>query len=203
VDPLETFGFRVEYSVEIDPEFPGTGDWGSPVVGFDRSGRVMPEFDSRWGTPAVIRIEPYSGLPWVAMFAAGGLGSLRGVFATPASQRLAVVVDGLAYSVDVEEPGAPAEVVHDQVQQVIPCDEPPLLLLVRPIDIVALGPTGLAWSTTRLCVDDLRVVQVGPRSIVCSCDNLEGSTTITIDPATGAQLEGTRLDSFWPPDALA
>jgi hypothetical protein len=37
--------------------------------------------------------------------------------------------------------------------------------------------------------------------IVCSCDNLGGTPTLTLDPVTGAQLDGTRLDSFWPTDA--
>ena len=85
----------------------------------------------------------------------------------------------------------------------MPCMDPPLLLLVRVIDLVALGPTGVAWSTPRLCVDDLAIRQASRGGIVCSCDNLGGTATITLDPATGVQVDGTRLDSFWPPDALA
>ena len=45
----------------VDPESPGSGDWGCPVVGFDRTGAVMPDFDSRWGAPFVVRIEPTGG----------------------------------------------------------------------------------------------------------------------------------------------
>ena len=136
------------------------------------------------------------------MFAAGGLGSLRGASA-PAWFLAAVVVDGLAYLVDSNLPGEPAQIVHDQVHQVVPCADPPLLILARFIDLVALGATGVAWSTPRLCVDELEVRQAGRGGIVCSCDNLGGTPTITIDPATGVQVDGTRLDSFWPPDALA
>ena len=129
--------------------------------------------------------------------------SLRGAFATPNSRSLVVVVDGLAYLVDVARPSTPARIVHDQVHQVVPTSEPPLLLLVRFIDVVAIGPDGVAWATPRLCVDDLQVVRAGPTGIECSCDNLGGTPTITLDPRTGAQIAGTRLDSFWPPDALA
>lgn len=78
-----------------------------------------------------------------------------------------------------------------------------MLLLVRFIDIVALGPSGVAWTTHRLCVDGLEVLHADRRGIVCSCGNLGGTPTLTLDPLTGAQLDGTRLDSFWPPDALA
>lgn len=199
----EKSAFASSYTIEVDPEFPGSGDWGCPVVGFDRTGAVMPDFDSRWGAPFVVRIEPTGGDQWVAMLAAGGLGSLRGAFVTPAPQLLAVVVDGLAYLLDTRSPGHSAQIIHDQVRQVVPVSDPLLLLFVRFIDIVALGPTGIAWRTPRLCVDDLEVREVGPTGIVCSCDNLGGTPTITLDPATGTQVEGTRLDSFWPPDALA
>ena len=70
-------------------------------------------------------------------------------------------------------------------------------------DVTALGPEGVAWRTSRLCVDDLKIQRVTRDGIVCSCDNLGGTPTITLDPATGAQTEGTRFESVWPPDALA
>ena len=164
----------------------------------------MPEFRSRWGTPFVVRIRPQLANEWIAMFAAGGLGTTRGAFATPAPLLVLVVADGLAYLVDATVPDAPAQIVHDQVHQVVSCAAPPLLLLVRFIDVVALGPSGVAWTTPRLCVDGLEVLHADRRGIVCSCDNLGGTpTTLTLDPMTGARLDGTRLDPLWPPDALA
>ena len=81
--------------------------------------------------------------------------------------------------------------------------EPALLLLVRFIDIVAIGATGVAWASSRLAIDDLRVTSASGGLIQCSLDNLGGTSTITVDAATGEQLDGTRLDSLWPPDALA
>lgn len=137
------------------------------------------------------------------MFAAGGLGTMRGAYATPAPDLLLVVADGLGYLIDVTALDAPAQIVLDQVHQVVACTDPPLLLLVRYIDVVALGSSGVAWATPRLCVDGLEVLHAGRSGVVCSCDNLGGTPTLTLDPLTGAQLDGTRLDSFWPPDALA
>ena len=193
--------FEPAFTVEVDPEFPGDGDWNCRVVGFDRAGVAMDEFDSRWGTPFIIRVEPEEGDPWVAMFAAGGLGSVRCAFATPSPTALVVVADGLAYLVDIDL--SSARTVQDQVHQVVATSDPPLLLLVRFIDIVAIGSDGVAWATPRLCVDDLQVVRADRMGIECSCDNLGGTATITLDPRTGEQLAGTRLDSFWPPEALA
>lgn len=80
----------------------------------------------------------------------------------------------------------------------------PLLLLVRAIDIVAIGPTGIAWRTDRLVVDDLQVLAAGPESIVCRGELFDGGpSTIELDPGSGTQTAGTRLNSIWPPDALA
>ena len=189
---FQTLGFKCAFTVEVDPEFPGDGDWGCPVAAFDRTGSVMPAFESRWGTPLVARVQPHSGQDWVAMFAAGGLGSLRGVFATPSPRLVAVVVDGLAYLVDSRSPGLPAEIVQDQVHQVEPCHDPPLVLLAGFLDLVAIGPGGIAWKTPRLCVDGLEVHHAGRTGIECSCDD-DGKRPITLDPATGKQIDGTRL----------
>ena len=197
------FHFSAAYDVIIDPEFPGDGDWRCPVIGFGRDGRPQEDFDSRWGAPTVVEVIPIDGERWVAQFAAGGLGGVSDVYATPAPDRLCVVADGLAYLVDVDAADGAAQVVHDQVWQIEAVTEPSLLLLVRFIDIVAIGAEGVAWRTPRLAVDDLRVVNTSGGIIECSLDNLGGSSTISIDAATGRQVDGTRLDSFWPPDALA
>jgi hypothetical protein len=190
------------FDVVVDPEFPGDGDWGCPMFAFDREGRIAGNAESRWGPPTVVDVLPQPGERWVGSFAAGGLGGVSGVFATPAPAQLCVVVDGLAYVVDVHNPGSGAVIAHDQVWQVEFIEEPArLLLLIRFIDIVALGEAGIAWRTPRVAVDGLRVVQAGPGGIECTCFNLNGTETITLDPFTGEQVAGTRLDSFWPPEA--
>jgi len=205
---LEANGFEVAFAVEVDPEFPAAGDWGCEVVGFDRDGHAVRvrDFMSRWGAPLVALIKPSAKPAWVAMFAAGGLGSFRGVFATPASTKLAVVVGGLAYVIETARPPTEAAVLSDSVQAVAACGDPPLLLLVTHIDIVALAPSGVAWRTPRLCLDDLRVRRADRDGIVCSIDNTAagwGAGEIVLDPVSGVQVAGTRFDSFWPPDALA
>jgi hypothetical protein len=202
-EKLEAFHFSPEFRVNVDPEFPGDGDWGCAVFGFDRDGRLQESFDSRWGAPTVVEVMPVEGERWIGQFAAGGLGGVSGVYATPSPRQLCVVTDGLAYLVDVDRAHLGARVVHDQVGQIEAVVDPGLLLLVRFIDIVAVGPDGVAWRSLRLALDDLHVVSTTGGLIWCSLDNLGWSPTIALDAATGEQRDGTRLDSIWPPDALA
>lgn len=200
---LENFHFAPAFGVSVDPEFPGDGDWGCDVYGFGRDGLVEDDFHSAWGTPTIIEVIPSEGDRWVGKYAAGGLGIASGLYATPDPFLLCVVVDGLAYMTDVRRPGEGSLVVHNQVSQVMAVEGASLLLLVRAFDIVALGIGGVAWRTGRIAVDDLFVVSATDGVIECTLDNLGGSDTITLEAATGRQLGGTRLDSFWPPDALA
>lgn len=199
---METFHFSPAFRAVIDPEFPGDGDWGCPVFGFGRDGSLQESFDSRWGAPTVVEVLPFDGERWIGQFAAGGLGGVSGVFATPDPRQLCVVADGLTYLVRVDAAQHGALIAHHQVGQIEAVVDPDLLLLVRFIDIVAVGPDGVAWRSPRLAVDDLRVLSTSGGIIECSLDNLGSSATITLDAATGQQQEGTRLDSLWPPDAL-
>ena len=155
---------------------------------------------SRWGDPLVLCVKPVDSPEWVGMFPAGGLGGLSGVFATPSPQRICVIVDGLAYLVLVDAPGAGAVMAQNIVEQVVPLEDPQLLLLVRVIDIVALGPGGIAWRSPRLAVDGLRVVRVDTQGIWCVGDSLsQEQDSFVVDRATGRvasrpHIGGSRLD---------
>ena len=99
-------GFDAEraYAVEADPEFPANGTWDCDVYAFDRDATVVSEFVARWGAPTLVRVTPAHGTQWVGMYPAGGLGSFRGVYATPLPSTLCVVVGGAAYLTDVDRP---------------------------------------------------------------------------------------------------
>jgi hypothetical protein len=194
-----SFPAQSAFSFEIDPEFPGSGDWGMPVFRFSQQGRIEEDQESVWGTPFVVRVEPRGAPAWVGMFGSGGGGGLRGAYQCPTPTDLAVIVDGLPYVVDVRQAELSVRTAPVHVVQVVVVPEPPLLLLVGFTNMVALGSDGIAWSSRRLCVDDLRVIGISPSGIVCSCDNLGGSATITVDPTTGEQTEGTTMgDLGWP-----
>lgn len=186
--------FAPAYAVEIDPEFPADGQWSCGVFAFDRDGAMAPDFVSRWGAPRVVRVTPAASPEWVGMFPSGGLGGLSGIFATPSPERICVVVDGLAYLVRVTAPGRGAVLAHDTVEQVVSVADSALLLLVRGIDMVALGIDGVSWRSARLAVDDLRVIGTEPEGIRCVGDLLSGDLdVIVVDPATGHVVSGPRL----------
>lgn len=187
--------FARAYEVDLDPEFPADGAWPCRVFSFDRDGHLQAELVSRWGAPRIVRIRPATSPEWVGMFASGGLGGVSGVFVTPSPERLCVLVDGSAYVVRIDAPEEGAVVAHDSVEQVVSALEPPLLLLVGGIDIVALGPEGVAWHSPRLAVDDLRVGVVDAEGIHCTGDLLDAHpASFVVDAASGQVRSGPRLE---------
>ena len=72
------------------------------------------------------------------------------------------------------------------MEQVVAAREHLLLLLVNPVDMLAVGPDGVAWRSRDLAMDDLRVTRVTPRGIECTDDLMDPeSTRFILDPNTG------------------
>lgn len=189
---FESFDFRAGYTVEFDPEFPGDGVWREPVFSFDSEGSATGSLEGRG---FVIRVAIESGQSWVGTFA-GGLGGVTGVFACPSPKHLCLVVDGQAYLVQADTP-AEAAVLADMVWQVIPVGSE-LLLVVSPIDMVAISSAGILWRSERLTLDDLHVVEATPQVIMCTGFSLRGEPeNLTLDASTGTLVEGPRLDDSW------
>jgi len=179
---FERFDFRPAYEIEVNPEFPPDGDWRAPAFFFDRESTVSQSpADSRWGAPLVIRAT-VDQERWVGTFTAG-IDGVQGVFATPNPRRVCCVVAGLAYVVDVKDPGAGAELAHWQTVSVTPVTGGNTLLLAGFVDMMALGQSGIAWRSERLVLDDLRILQVSADEIVCS-GTIPGhdAPRITVDP---------------------
>jgi hypothetical protein len=180
---FDRFHFDPAFRCDVDAE-PADG---LPNYLFGRDGRRIEEFEleSRWGTPLVLQVAAASGDAWVGTFAAGGLGVERTVCACPFAYQMCVIVDGLAYLVDVTAPDQPATIVHDGIVQVTVTRDPSLLLLVSDTDLSAISVTGVAWSAKRIVLDSLRVLRASSEAIVCSGDVGERMATITISPDTG------------------
>jgi hypothetical protein len=178
---FETGGFALAYDVEVDED-------AAPTHCFGRNGRHVNDFDfdERWGSPLVVRISPRSASPWVGMFAAGGLGVIRGLYASPSPHVCCVVNDGLAFLVDVNAPDQPATIAADAVVQALPAPAAGVLLLASDTDLVAVGAAGVVWTAARLVVDNLRVLRASPDAVVCSGDVGGRMATITLTPSNGA-----------------
>jgi len=191
---FEPFDFRPAYEIEVDPEFPGDGDWHAPAFFFDQDNTVIQSTgDSRWGARLVIRAT-VDEERWVGMFTAG-IDGVHNVFATPDPRRVCCVVAGLAYVVDVKDPGAGAELAHWQTVSVTPVPGGNTLLLVGFVDMTALGQRGIEWRSERLVLDDLRILQVSADEIVCS-GTIPGhdAPRITLDLATGQLIKGPQIN---------
>jgi hypothetical protein len=189
----DDFAFAPDFRFEIDPPFPGDGDWHAEVFTFHVDGSVTADDEERSGRWVAVRVEPTARPAWIGMFAAGGGATHTGVYACADPTKLMVVASGLAYLVASERPRATALIVYSPVTDVVAMPDPALLLLVGFSEIVAVGPLGIAWKSRRLCLDDLVVLSTSPLGIVASGTNLGGTPTLTVDPATGEQTGGTTM----------
>ncbi len=198
--------FEPEYLIEVDPEFPADGVWADPVHCYDCEGSPSDAVGTRWGAPFVVRVTPTkTGQSWIGMFESGGLGEgASEAHACPHPAQLCIVVGGLAYLVNAESPSDGATPLLTPVTQIVAVDNPPQLLLVTFSELVALGRSGIVWRSGRVALDGLRVETVVGDELHCVADNMEGgSDRLVLDPTSGEQTSGRRLDSIWPPDALA
>jgi hypothetical protein len=184
---FETLGFDPAYTVEVDPRIPANGIREYESYAYGRNGRRINDFDfdSRWGTPLMLRVTSHLGESWIAAFAAGGLGVVRNVYACPSPDQLCAVVDGLAYLVDVNAPDEPAVIAANAVVHVLAIKDVPLLLLASDTDLAGVGADGAFWSAPRVVVNDLRVIRASAEAIVCSGDVGGRMATITVTPESG------------------
>jgi hypothetical protein len=142
-------------------------------------------FLSPWGTPLVVEITTEADDKWVGMFP-NGSGT---VYATP-SPHLACVVGESAWLLDVRDPASGAEHLFTWPTAARSFPELPLLLVAGATDVVAVGESGVAWRSPRLCWDGLRIQQATGNEIRCSGDFGEEEDSFAIDARTGTRTDG-------------
>ena len=189
---LDDFGFSHTYSIEVDPAFPGDGEWNCSTVGLNADGAPIEFLDSRWGVPFVLRVTPQDGEDWVLSISGGnGLTNLRGIYATPQPEEFLAVVDGAALLVRADE-SASARSLGPMVTQIFGVDEPePVLLINRNVSATALDAGGVRWQTRRRCWDDLTIERVVGEEVHCSGEFMPRASFV-LDLLSGAQLSGPR-----------
>ena len=190
-------GFRPNYEVEINPEYPATGDWGIPEFRYgSRSGRGT----FRAGHTLTLRIRPAEASPWVALFAVLAPGHyVNGLFTCPNPGHLLVAAGTEAYLIDVTQPGAADDLPIRPVIQVQRPSGMDLLLIGSFTNLAAVDEAGLRWVTGQLFLDDLELVEGPPGKIyvrgpVHSIPS--DPELLTIDPSRGDLIEGTRYTDF-------
>jgi hypothetical protein len=187
---FQTLEFAPSYSCEVDPELPGTGDWGCPVHHFYRDGHSTSEpFHSRWGAPLIARFTPPVGDTWIGMFDAGGLGGIDGAFACPDPLAGLVICDGQAYLVHVEAPDNVTTVRPEPITQTCSAG-PDLMILASFSSLAAISARGQIWVSRRLGLDNLRIVSASADRIECICDFIDRTVNVSVDPHTGEVQQG-------------
>lgn len=190
-----------KYDLEVNPEFPGAGNWGCPAFGISvaRGEVTVDGGDSVYDGPAadlVVRVEDSSGHRWVGFFA-GGMGGITRVMPTPDPHRLLVVADGEGYLVPASSPRDTERIaLRMPIRSII--DEGDVILLASWIDVAAVGTSGTLWISERLCLDDLKVEGVIDGRVECRGFFGEpDEDPITLDVRTGEQVGGRALpDDF-------
>jgi hypothetical protein len=185
---FQDLGFAASYEVEVDPEFPPSGDWGAPEFRFGhRSGKTL-----------AIRIHPLHAAPWVASFALETRGRLiNGLYGCPNPEQLLVVTGTDSYLIQVTEPGSVDDVPVWPVLVVRRLPATDLVVIGSFTNLAAIDEFGLRWVTDRLFLDDLELVNGPPGKI-----HVKGSvSSIPSDPELLVidADRGTVIDGPWDP----
>jgi hypothetical protein len=190
--------FAPAYSCELDPELPGTGDWGHPVHYFYRDGsRATEPFRSRWGAPLIARFTLPFDDTWIGIFEAGGLGGIDSAFACPDPLAALMICDGQAFLIDVQEPDNTTTIRLTPITQACRAGRD-LIILASFSELMAISPSGQAWVSQRLCVDDLRIVSASGDSIEWIGDFVSSTESLSVNARTGELRDGPRLPDGWP-----
>jgi hypothetical protein len=181
--PFRELGFRPSYEVEVDPEFPPSGNWGVTEI---RVGGDSAE-------TLVIKVTPTAAEPWVGFFACESRELLVGLYACPNPDQLLVVAGTQANLIRVNQP-------HDRqelpIHPINSADRPTgtdLVVVGSFTDLAAIDAAGLLWVTGRLFIDDLELISGLPGRV-----HVQGSFrsipsdphVLAIDPLTGKVIGG-------------
>ena len=187
---LQTLGFASNYSCEIAPEFPGSGDWGCPVYRFVERPELVERF-AQLGEPFVIRIRHDDGSEWVGLLARGFYG-LRGVYSCPNPDQICVVIDGSGYLIDTRSPSDYRSLPMHPILSLERVHDTGTVLCGGFIDLLLIDGDGLLWVSGRLCLDDLHVRNIDRSTINCTGRQIrEDETWFSVSLKTGQLVSGT------------
>jgi hypothetical protein len=170
----DDLGFDTNYTVDVDIEYPGDGQWGMPVVELI-SGPTLP-------TPApVATIRSAHGREWVLSAGFTGIGD---IFGSPdpdsfcVVERYGRVIWMNAETLDQRDQGR-----FDPVHVAAAADYG-LLLLAGPNSIAAIGTDGVRWTASNLVAEDLHITRSDGRWVYYrglgfnSVDEIRGSLDV-------------------------
>ena len=146
------FQFPHLYEVEEVPELPGNGQPFFPVHYFPGSA-TRSEHDGIW---LLIRPENYD--QWIGVFASSY--GCNKVLSLPDPDFICIVSGGLAYIVKATDPSTWQQLPTMSITDVRSIPDAGLVVFADFIRLTAVGPNGVAWTSPRLCSDDLKIVNI-------------------------------------------
>ena len=162
--------FEVGFSVEVDPEFPPDG--GEPP-------QRIPADLPRIG--AVLRLTAPGAGAWD--IAIGQPNWWR----TPIPTAIAFISDWTGSVVDVVERRVLIEVPG--VVRIRQDERHDLALLATEGSLVAIGKAGVVWRSDDIATDDLKVIAIDDRGIVCTgYDGGELPSRFIVNPTSGKAI---------------
>ena len=151
------FQFPHRYEIEEAPELPGSGQSATPVHYFPGSA-TRSEHDGVW-----LMIRPENSDPWIGVFASG-YGCSK-ILSLPDPDFICIVASGSAYIVKANDPRNCQELPTTSLTDVRAIPEARLVIFADFVRLTAFGQNGVAWTSPRLCWDDLEIVKVTSETI--------------------------------------
>lgn len=161
----------------------------APVRQFVYPRQIAGEEETLARGALVLRVRPTSGGEFLATCARGFADERlpTGVFPCPNARELCALAGGYAYIIDTSTPEVSTHIALRPVVQLLSHSDPALLLFVGFHTIVAWGDEGLAWASTRLSYEGIRITEVNAGELRGTGWDLQTDKEIpfTLDLRTG------------------
>lgn len=196
---LTSLGFSADYKVR---RFAGEPAAGTALQFLRRpDAQVGINFQSAKSGLA-LEVEPNCGRPWIGEYQ-GGPEGIDGVFATPSTDTVCVIVKGQGYWVPVLDPQHYQVVRSTPIKRVIPIVDRRILVFVDFSRIVAYGAAGFLWLTPDLSWDGLEITDIGTDVILgTGWDSPAGrQVPFSVDLRTGESEGGSSPAKYGVPDS--
>jgi len=191
---LQTLGFSPIYRCQIDPEFPGAGDWGYAALEFayPHSKQQTASSRSPMSQPLIVRITADDGLGWVGTFGGWDEWGMRAAYACPHPEMLLIVAGGVGYLLNIRNPSAYVAIPALPIRDVQGTRGAAILIGADFTKLFAVDDSGLRWVSERLCLDQLKIITATAEEVAAT-GSFGGSSSdqaITIDMNSGRKRSG-------------
>jgi hypothetical protein len=184
----------LEFSQSWSAEILKTPPLIAPARQFIYPQQIAGEEDALARGALQLMVRPASGLTFLATCALGFTDPTMptSVFACPNADEMCAVAGGYAYVIDTEQPERCTHITLKPVVEVREMVSQGLLLFVGFHSILAWGRNGVAWQSTRLSWEGIRIASIGGNTLQGFGWNLmtDREVAFSLDLLTGQHQGG-------------